>query len=86
MEGIMQKNEKHNIRTIIVKPGFIHSKMLRQSGKQPNRLLVCEPQQVAHKIAKAIRKDQSAEFYVSGIWRLLMFLYRLIPIKMYKLF
>lgn len=86
LEGIMQKNEKHNIRTIIVKPGFIHSKMLRQSGKQPNRLLVCEPQTVAHKIAKAIRKNQSAEFYVSGIWRLLMFLYRLIPIKMYKLF
>jgi len=75
-EGLSHRLYETNLKTILVKPGFVKTKMTLNMDL-PN-LLTATPNEVALKILEAIRKDKKV-IYVKSIWRVIMLLIRLTP-------
>ncbi len=77
----LQQNLPAGIHTIIVKPGFVATKMTRHL-KLP-RFITATPNQVATTILSAIDYKMK-EIYVLPVWRLIMFVIKIIPESIFK--
>lgn len=83
-QALMQKTGSSNICVLNIKPGFVRTKMLKDSKKMPNRILVCEAKDVALAITDGIAKGKSREIYVKPMWRFIMWIYKMLPICIYN--
>jgi len=79
LSGLRQKlNGKINVLTII--PGYIETKSFKE--KAP-KFLISSPEKTAQIIFKSIKQKKEI-VYINFIWRIIMFLIKLIPEKVYK--
>ena len=81
MSGLRNKMNKYNVNVLTVIPGFITSK--KDKKENYPRVLVTTPKKLALKIfnAQQSRKDI---IYSSILWRLIMFVIKLIPEALFK--
>ena len=84
LEGIMQKNEKHSVKTMIFKMGHIDTKMLKKLGKSRKPLFVASPDIASEFLFKHIQKQKSTIKYFRPIWKLLAAVYKALPLQLYK--
>ena len=75
-EGLSHRLYETDLKTILVKPGFVKTKMTLNMDL-PN-LLTATPNEVALKIIEAIKKEKKI-IYVKSVWRIIMLLIRLTP-------
>jgi short-subunit dehydrogenase len=50
----------------------------------PKNLLFSKPEAIAKGIVKAINKNKSKEIYLPGYWRIIMFIIKSIPGKIFN--
>jgi decaprenylphospho-beta-D-erythro-pentofuranosid-2-ulose 2-reductase len=81
LEGLQNRLFKSNIHVLIVKPGFVATKMTEKMDL-PQRLTT-KPNQVANAIYKSVLKKKNI-MYIKPIWRYIMFVIRLIPTSIFK--
>jgi decaprenylphospho-beta-D-erythro-pentofuranosid-2-ulose 2-reductase len=75
LEGLDHKFRAQGLRTICVKPGFVRTAMTEGLAPPP---FAGDPDAVAAAVVRAL--DRGAPVvYVPGIWRLIMFVIRLLP-------
>ena len=84
MEGFMQAAEKDNIKTVLIKLGRVDTKMLKKSPIKNQQLFCCSSEQAADFIMRAIRKNKSQICCYSRIWKYIMKIYKIIPLKIYN--
>ncbi len=80
LQGLRQRLAAANVRVLTVKPGFVDTPMTW--GKE-GVFMVADPRKAAKKIVDAIFGPQEI-IYVPGFWRVLMFVIRSIPDKIFK--
>lgn len=80
LQGLRNRMNKVGVPVLTVKPGFVDTAMT--FGK-PGMFLVASPKSVASEIVQAIKKRKDV-IYVPGFWRLMMFIIRHIPEKIFK--
>lgn len=81
MQGLRNRLAAHNVAVVDVKPGFVQTPMtahLENSG-----ILWALPDAIASEIVLAVKK-KSDVIYTPGYWRLIMFVIRAIPEKIFK--
>lgn len=81
LSGLRGKLYRHGVSVITVKPGYVRTKMT--AGMALPAILTADPQDVAKRIWDAFRRQKDV-VYVKGIWRLIMFVVRLIPERLFK--
>lgn len=81
LEGLRHRLFKSNVHVLIVKPGFVATKMTANMDL-PQRL-TAEPNQVANAIYKGVSKKKNT-IYIKSIWRYIMMIIRLIPESIFK--
>ena len=79
--GLRQRLHKSNVSVITIKPGLVDTPMTSGFKKGP---LWARPNIVAEKIVKAIDKN-APEVYAPGFWKVVMFIIKLIPNKIFRL-
>lgn len=77
----LRKRTQPAIHVLIVKPGFVDTKMTAHLILPP--LITASATQVAQTICKAI-VDKQTEIYVLPVWRYIMFVIRQIPESLFK--
>ncbi len=82
LSGLRQKNSKNKISITSIILGFVDTKMLRNSSENYNNFLIANPKRIAKKIVLSI--DKKKDFYYPIIWRIIMFIIKLIPEKIFK--
>jgi len=75
-EGVSHRLYKTGLKTILVKPGYVRTKMTLNMDLPT--FLTASPSEVALKIFEAVKKEKEI-IYVKNIWRIIMFVIRLIP-------
>ena len=81
LSGLRQKyNQRLTVISVI--PGYIRTNNFKI--KAPN-FLICEPSDIAKKIAKAIKYKHEI-IYSSFLWRIIMMIIKIIPEKIFKKF
>jgi len=75
LEGLDHKFRARGLRTICVKPGFVRTGMTEGLKAPP---FAGEPEAVAAQVVRAIDGGRPV-VYAPGIWRLIMFVIRLLP-------
>lgn len=83
LQALMQEGQKRGVQVIEIKPGYIKTKMLESSQKAYNSILAEEPSKTAINIIRKIESGQSGTVYTRKIWRLIMYMIKMIPEKMY---
>ncbi|MDD3877687.1 MAG: SDR family oxidoreductase [Bacteroidales bacterium] len=81
LSGLRGRMLEYNVHVISVIPGFINSKMIK--GLKTPEKLTAQPEQVAKSIWRAFRKKKNV-IYVLGLWRLIMFIIKMIPESIFK--
>ena len=81
LSGLRNFLYKKNIHVMTVKPGFMDTKMTR--GMDLPGPLTINPKKAAHLIYSGYKKKKNT-IYISGIWRLIMFVIRNIPEIIFK--
>lgn len=81
LSGLRAKLYRHNVHVLTVKPGFVRTKMTKHLKLPP--LITAEPDEVAEKIFIANKKKKDI-VYIRGIWRIIMFMVKIIPEKLFK--
>lgn len=82
LSGLRQKNNKNKISITSIILGFVDTKMLRVSSENYNKFLISNPARIAKKIVFSI--DNKKDFYYPLVWRIIMFIIKLIPEKIFK--
>jgi len=77
LAGLTHRLHNSNINVITVKPGFVATKMTAHLDL-PEKL-TAQPEEVAQRIYKAVKKHKSNTIYVKPIWRLIMLIIMHIP-------
>ncbi|HRG88061.1 MAG TPA: SDR family NAD(P)-dependent oxidoreductase [Chitinophagales bacterium] len=77
----LRKNVSPGVQVLVVKPGFVDTKMTAHLKLPP--LITASATQVARAISKAI-VDKETEIYVLPVWRYIMFAITLIPESLFK--
>jgi decaprenylphospho-beta-D-erythro-pentofuranosid-2-ulose 2-reductase len=80
LSGLRQRLYKYGVTVITIKPGFVDTPMTAAFAKGA---LWVRPQQVARGIVRAIDR-KSDVVYLPSFWRLLMFIVRAIPERVFK--
>ena len=83
-EGMMQKNEKFSIKTIIIKLGHVDTKMFKKSPHTKKTFLITSADKVADFLFKCIKKEKSMIKYQLPIWRVIAIVFRLLPLSIYN--
>jgi decaprenylphospho-beta-D-erythro-pentofuranosid-2-ulose 2-reductase len=78
--GMRQRLSKSGVRVVTIKPGFVDTPMTAALEKG---LLWARPQQIAPAIVRAV-DGASGVLYVPGFWRLIMFVIRCIPERVFQ--
>jgi len=81
LEGLRHRLFKSNVRVLIVKPGFVATKMTANMDLPQG--LTADPNQVADAIYKGVSKKKNT-IYIKSIWRYIMMIIRLIPESIFK--
>jgi short-subunit dehydrogenase len=80
LSGLRQRLSKSGVAVITIKPGFVDTPMTAAFPKGP---LWAKPEKVAAEIVRAIDSGASVA-YVPGFWRLIMFIIRAIPERVFR--
>jgi short-subunit dehydrogenase len=81
LEGLRARLTASNVTVLTIKPGFVDSPMTWGMKLPP--LPVADPRDVGKAIVKAIDSHKDV-VYIPGLWRMVMFLIRHIPEKIFK--
>ncbi|MDR2123279.1 MAG: SDR family NAD(P)-dependent oxidoreductase [Flavobacteriaceae bacterium] len=81
LDGLRNYLSHKNVHVITVLPGFLDTKMT--ADLQLPKLLTASPQKAANVIYKAYKKKRN-KIYVTGIWRIIMFIVKNIPEFIFK--
>lgn len=81
LSGLRNRLAGTGVRVVTVKPGFVRTRMT--ANMELFGPLTAEPETVADRIAGLQTKTKDV-VYVLGIWRLIMFIIRSIPEKLFK--
>ena len=81
LEGLRNRLNDSNIQLLIIKPGFVETKMTE--GIDLPRSLTSSPKIVADAIYKGVLKKKNT-VYVKTFWRFIMYVIRLIPDAIFK--
>lgn len=83
LSGLRQKVYSDKILVTTIIPGYMNTKPFREGSWKAPSFLVTEPNKVALKVKKGIlNKDEI--IYINFFWRLIMFIVKIIPEKIYK--
>ena len=80
LSGLRGRMHGHGVAVITVKPGFVHTRMTE--GMALPAWLTAEPEQVARCILRAVKKRRQV-IYVKGLWRVIMFVIRALPERLF---
>lgn len=81
LQGLRNRLTKYDVNVLTVKPGFVDTPMTAHLSKN---LLFSQPEAIAKGIIKAINKNKSKEIYLPGYWRIIMFIIKCIPGKIFN--
>ena len=81
LSGLRNRLAGSGVHVVTVKPGFVRTRMT-DGMALPSRL-TAEPEEVAVAVVEAIRRRRDV-IYVRPIWRLIMFVIRAIPERLFK--
>jgi decaprenylphospho-beta-D-erythro-pentofuranosid-2-ulose 2-reductase len=81
LSGLRNRLAKRGIHVITVLPGFVATQMTK--GMNLPKKLTAEPSEVADAIVRAIEQKKEV-IYVRPIWRLIMWIIRNIPERVFK--
>lgn len=81
LSGLRNLLYKQNVHVMTVKPGFMDTKMTR--GMDLPKPLTINPKKAARLIYSGYKKRKNI-IYISGIWRIIMFIIRNIPEFIFK--
>lgn len=80
LQGLRARLQKSGVHVLTVKPGPVDTAMTFGMNKLP---LLAQPGDVGASIVKALKKGQDV-LYVPAPWRLIMFVLRSVPEKVFK--
>lgn len=80
LQGLRNRMSKVGVPVLTVKPGMVDTAM---TFGRPGLVMVADPQDVARQIVEAIKRRADV-IYVPKKWRLIMFVIRNIPEKIFK--
>ena len=81
LDGLRQRLYKENINVITIKPGYVKTKMIKNIDLP--KALVSTPEKVGKIIFKSYKKKK-AVVYAPYYWKLIMFIYKLVPEFIFK--
>jgi short-subunit dehydrogenase len=81
LQGLRNRVANLGITVITIKPGFVDTPMTAHLPKNP---LFSSPEKIANGILKAAQKGKNTEIYLPSYWRLIMFIIKLIPVKIFN--
>lgn len=81
LQGLRNRLTKSDVSVLTVKPGFVDTPMTAHLSKNP---LFSKPDTIAKGIVRAINKNKSKEIYLPGYWRIIMFIIKAIPGKIFN--
>lgn len=81
LSGVRNKLSKSGVQVTTILPGFVSTKMVE--GLELSKSLTVTPEYAAKKIYAATQRNKDV-VYISGKWRLIMWIIRHIPEKIYK--
>jgi|GEM_PF-6853194 len=84
LEGMMQENEKHGIKTVVVKFGHVDTKMLKKLEGKRKPIFVSTPQSAADFLFGCIKRGKSTVRYYRPMWKLLAAAYAALPLSIYN--
>jgi len=76
MQGLDHRVHNNGIKTLLVKPGFVDTKMTANMNLP--KFLTCTPKEVANAIYSALNSDKKV-IYVKKIWWIIMLIINSIP-------
>lgn len=79
-QGLSNRLQKKDVNVLLIKPGFVDTPMTAGIKKG---LLWAKPEKVAKDIIKAIKTKKSV-LYTPTFWRLIMFIIKMIPTKIFN--
>ena len=81
LSGLRSRLAGSGVHVVTVKPGFVRTRMTE--GMALPARLTAEPEEVAAAVVEAIRRCRDV-VYVRPVWRLIMFVIRAIPERLFK--
>ena len=81
LSGLRNRLAKKNVHVLTVLPGTVYTKMTL--GMKLPKLFTSSPEKVANDIYDAVKKKKDI-IYTMKIWRLIMFIIRCIPERIFK--
>ena len=81
LSGLRNRLCRSGVHVVTVKPGFVRTRMTDHLDLPD--LLTVDPEHVADRIAAAVRRSQDV-IYVGRIWRVVAFVLRAIPERLFK--
>ncbi|MFT3849723.1 MAG: SDR family oxidoreductase [Propionivibrio sp.] len=80
MQGLRNRLARKGVQVLTIKPGFVNTPM---TAAFPKGALWAKPEAVARGIVRAVERGAD-EVYLPGFWRLIMFVIRHIPERVFK--
>ena len=80
MQGLRNRLAKKGVQVLTIKPGFVDTPM---TAAFPKGALWAKPDAIARGIVRAIDRNAD-EVYLPGFWRMIMFIVRHIPERVFK--
>ena len=81
LQGLRNRLTKNGVDIITIKPGFVDTPM---TAHLPKNFLFSKPETIAKGIIRAINKNKSKEIYLPGYWKIIMFIIKSIPGKIFN--
>jgi len=81
LEGLRQRLYQENINVITIKPGYVKTKMIKNLSLP--KILVSTPEKIGEIIYNSY-KEKKAIVYAPYYWKLIMFIYKLVPELFFK--
>ncbi len=80
LDGVRNRVDRTGVHVLTIKPGFVATPMTAHLRRSP---LFAEPRTIGRGILQAIASRRDT-VYLPGFWRLIMFIVRLIPARVFK--
>ena len=80
MQGLRNRLAKKGVQVLTIKPGFVDTPM---TAAFPKGALWAKPDAIARGIVRAVER-RADEVYLPGFWRLIMFVIRHVPERVFK--
>lgn len=81
LSGLRNRLHGSGVHVVTLKPGYVHTR--RTEGMELPRRLTATPEEVAAAVVEAVRKRRDV-VYVRPVWRLIMWVVRAIPERLFK--